>query len=157
MASKQTEHYGLSQWEATDQVVRADFNADNLKIDEGMKAIQDEVAETQELVKAAYSPDNRPFVIGSYTGSGATNRTISLDFTPNAVLLLPEHGRTYNSSGGKVYCYGGLIVIDHALQYSNIVAANIVEGGFQVHHLEQSSVCARTNESNEIYYYMAVK
>ena len=161
MASGKTANYGLSLWEATDQVVRLDFNSDNEKIDAGMaenKAAAAAAKETAEnLAAVAFTPENLPFVVGTYTGNGAANRTISLGFTPKAVLLFPEHGRTYNSSGGKVYCYGGLIVIDHALQYSNIVAANIVEGGFQVHHLEQSSVCARTNESNEIYYYMAVK
>ena len=34
MASGKTEHYGLSQWEAADQVVRTDFNSDNVKIDD---------------------------------------------------------------------------------------------------------------------------
>lgn len=29
MASRHTEHYGLSQWEASDKVERTDFNADN--------------------------------------------------------------------------------------------------------------------------------
>ena len=29
---KQTEHYGLSQWEPTDRILMEDFNADNLKI-----------------------------------------------------------------------------------------------------------------------------
>lgn len=29
---KQTEHYGLNQWELTDQIKMADFNADNAKI-----------------------------------------------------------------------------------------------------------------------------
>ena len=33
MASNQTQNYGLNQWEATDQVLRTEFNADNQKID----------------------------------------------------------------------------------------------------------------------------
>lgn len=33
MASNYTEHYGLCQWEATDQVLREEFNADNAKLD----------------------------------------------------------------------------------------------------------------------------
>ncbi len=33
MASNHTTHYDLSQWQATDEVVRTDFNADNAKID----------------------------------------------------------------------------------------------------------------------------
>lgn len=37
MASNQTSSYGLSQWEATDQVKRTDFNADNAKIDAALE------------------------------------------------------------------------------------------------------------------------
>ena len=33
MASRHTEHYGLSQWEASDKVERTDFNADNAAVD----------------------------------------------------------------------------------------------------------------------------
>ena len=33
MASNHTQHYELSQWQATDEVVRTDFNEDNAKID----------------------------------------------------------------------------------------------------------------------------
>ena len=33
MAANQTTNYQLNQWEATDQVLRTDFNADNAKID----------------------------------------------------------------------------------------------------------------------------
>ena len=33
MSTNHTPNYDLCQWEATDQVLRADFNADNLKLD----------------------------------------------------------------------------------------------------------------------------
>ena len=38
MASNQTANYGLCQWEATDAVLRTDFNADNAKIDAALKS-----------------------------------------------------------------------------------------------------------------------
>ena len=41
MASNYTEHYDLCQWEATDQVQRVDFNADNAKVDAALKALSD--------------------------------------------------------------------------------------------------------------------
>ena len=37
MASNHTQHYGLCQWEATDAVLRTDFNEDNQKIDTELK------------------------------------------------------------------------------------------------------------------------
>lgn len=33
LASKHTEHYGLNQWEASDQVLHSDFNEDNAKLE----------------------------------------------------------------------------------------------------------------------------
>lgn len=38
MASNHTQHYGLCQWEATDAVLRTDFNEDNTKIDAALKS-----------------------------------------------------------------------------------------------------------------------
>lgn len=37
MASGQTNNYGLNQWAAEDQVIRTEFNEDNLRIDEALK------------------------------------------------------------------------------------------------------------------------
>ena len=41
MASGQTQYYGLNQWEAADQVLRTEFNADNQNIDGALKAMRD--------------------------------------------------------------------------------------------------------------------
>lgn len=42
MASNHTQHYGLCQWEATDAVLRTDFNEDNAKIDAELARLQRE-------------------------------------------------------------------------------------------------------------------
>lgn len=39
MATNHTANYQLNQWEATDQVLRTDFNADNSKIDAALAAL----------------------------------------------------------------------------------------------------------------------
>lgn len=52
MASNYTENYGLCQWEATDQVLREEFNQDNAKLDEALFQLQATVnqkAEQSEL------------------------------------------------------------------------------------------------------------
>ena len=43
MASNYTENYGLCQWEATDQVLRTDFNEDNQRIDAAIKDLRNDV------------------------------------------------------------------------------------------------------------------
>lgn len=40
MASNYTENYGLCQWEATDQVLRTDFNEDNAKIEAALAGLE---------------------------------------------------------------------------------------------------------------------
>lgn len=69
MASNYTEHLGLCQWEATDQVLREEFNADNAKID-------------------ALLWQNR-YVIGTYRGSGEVNEntSVNLGFEPSLVII----------------------------------------------------------------------
>ena len=44
MPSNYTENYKLNQWEKTDQVLMEEFNADNLAIDEAIKAQADALA-----------------------------------------------------------------------------------------------------------------
>ena len=48
MASNYTENYGLCQWEATDQVLREEFNQDNAKVDEALSQLQVEVNQKAE-------------------------------------------------------------------------------------------------------------
>lgn len=43
MASNYTENFGLCQWEATDQVLRTEFNEDNRTIDESLSKLQEAV------------------------------------------------------------------------------------------------------------------
>lgn len=43
MASNYTENYGLCQWEATDQVLRTDFNEDNQKIEAAFLTLREEI------------------------------------------------------------------------------------------------------------------
>jgi len=43
MASNYTSNYSLCQWEASDKVLRTEFNADNAKIDAAIKAVDSRV------------------------------------------------------------------------------------------------------------------
>ena len=53
MASNQTSNFQLSQWDANDEVLRADFNADNAKIDAALAAQPYQVLLTQTLAAEA--------------------------------------------------------------------------------------------------------
>ena len=52
MASNHTENYGLCQWEATDQVLREEFNQDNAKVDTALEALDNLVTQHGEQLSA---------------------------------------------------------------------------------------------------------
>ena len=55
MASNHTTNYNLNQWEATDKVLRTDFNEDNAKIDAALKTNADAIAAETAARTAAVS------------------------------------------------------------------------------------------------------
>ena len=105
-----TQNYQLPLWDKEDAVKRTDFNENNQKIDNAIKTAE----------------DNRPYVIGSYTGSSSTgqNTVIELGFQPTAVLI------AYPSDGNG--SHGTFIDRDHPLMYNNTALAQITETGFEV-------------------------
>lgn len=50
-----TTNYNLNQWEATDRVTRADFNADNTKLDAAIKAAANAAATAQSTASSKAS------------------------------------------------------------------------------------------------------
>ena len=100
MASNYTEHYDLCQWEATDQVQRTDFNADNAKVDAALAGLEAEVsskadqtaletlsgqvtqkADTESLLQIQVTIPK--LVVGTYVGNGedGSSHPCTLDFT----------------------------------------------------------------------------
>ena len=174
MASNQTENYGLNQWLATDQVMRTDFNADNAKIDaalegkaeaEAVSALQTVVAAKAEqttldaLAERVAALEALPrLVTGTYTGNGAANRTVSLGFTPKALLVFTSEG--YPANPYIDYYLGGMAFPNLPVEVFNRVGdlvqvLELVEGGFRVFY--DYDLGLRTNQKDTRYYYMAWK
>ena len=87
MATNHTTNYQLNQWEATDQVLRTDFNQDNAKIDGALAGLAGTLAE--HTVSLA-GKGNCSVEVQTYTGtgtSGAGNPTV-LTFSRQPLLLL---------------------------------------------------------------------
>ena len=55
MSTNHTTNYNLNQWEATDKVLRTDFNEDNAKIDAALKSHDDAIAAETAAREAAVS------------------------------------------------------------------------------------------------------
>jgi len=106
MASNYTSNYGLCQWQASDKVLRTEFNADNAKIDAAIKAVDSRVtsvaggkasASALESLKstvasqdAALELRNCCFITGSYRGAGnfGINHPNTLTFPHKPVLVI---------------------------------------------------------------------
>lgn len=142
MASHQTEHYQLSQWEAADQVLRTEFNENNVKIDEalaglaaglGGKADQTslDTLAGQMTQKADVSALKQvevtipKLVTGSYTGDGGEGEEhpCTLDFTdslgrpPMLVVIRQENGG-----------YTGLILVRGMVESNNHFTNSYLSG-----------------------------
>ena len=100
MASNYTEHYDLCQWEATDQVQRTEFNADNAKIDAALDALAGQVAEKADgddlaalsetvagHTAALAQKGNCQVYTTAYTGTGTVSRTFSFPKQPLLVII----------------------------------------------------------------------
>ena len=93
MSTNHTPNYSLSQWEPGDDVLRADFKADNAKIDAALKAEADARA-----VQAAQIANlgNCQIYTTSYVGSGNAGPSYPCSLTfPKAPALVLIFGYYY--------------------------------------------------------------
>jgi len=89
MASNQTQHLKLCQWEEEDEVLRADFNADNAKIDAAAAAAEEKI---QAIQTQAARFGNCVVVAGSYIGNGGreSGSPCTLRFAHKPLLVLVD-------------------------------------------------------------------
>ena len=156
-----TKHYQLNQWAAGDKVQRIDFNADNDKIDGAIAAVSARAGalETGKADKTALDAAKATIpkiAAGSYTGSGAASRTISLSFTPKAVLVMTQDGHTRSSN----YIMGGLAVTGSPVKIVNgaeeFTAVTLVSNGFRVYYnIDDDYYKVQSNFKDRTYHYIA--
>ena len=81
-----TTNYNLPQWAEPDRIKMEDFNQMCADIDQGVKAAKDAADAAQATADAAYCPNNKPYTVGSYTGTGG-GMTITLGFRPSFLII----------------------------------------------------------------------
>jgi len=86
-AMNYTRIHHLPQWASSDRIQMDDFNDAMANIESGLANATSIAKAAQAAATAAYSPDNRPFVTGSYTGDGARSQRIELNFKPSLVII----------------------------------------------------------------------
>ena len=134
-----TTNYHLPQWVESDRIMMEDFNDAMAGIDQGLQGAQTaaETAQTtaetaqstasaaQTTASNAYCPENKPYVIGTYSGNGGS-KLITLGFRPSFVIV---SGDT-DESGDPAPKYTAMFSSG-----SYLASGSIENNGFEVAHL----------------------
>ena len=140
MATNTSEHLGLHLWEPTDQVLRTEFNQNWTKIDTAVNAAQ----ETAEAAQSA--AEQRPYVIGSYTGNGGT-QSITLGFQPSFVIITAQPANSRDTA---------FIAISGGSEAASTLS--FTETGFTVMVTPTSyETYPLTNQNGTFYHYLSLR
>ena len=131
---------GLHLWEPTDQVLRTEFNQNWTKIDTAVNAAQ----ETAEAAQSA--AEQRPYVIGSYTGNGGT-QSITLGFQPSFVIITAQPANSRDTA---------FIAVSGGSEAASTLS--FTETGFTVMVTPTSyETYPLTNQNGTFYHYLALR
>lgn len=104
MASNYTENYGLCQWEATDQVLREEFNEGNRKVDEALKGLAEKNAALETFMSQC---GNCQVYITNYTGTGTYGEdhpcVLTFPFKPALVMVIGHYGMGFTTAGSPSF------------------------------------------------------
>lgn len=155
-SSNKTPYLGLNKFVGTDKPKMADFNADNQILDDRFQAHEENktLHLSPENLQALAKGD---FVLGSYVGNGAYERTVSLGFKPAFGILfgvgMPLMAFDANLMTNTIF--GGFF---SKLGCSENIA--LTTDGLQVKQYLEASGDMKTyncNQSGVTYVYMAWK
>ena len=151
-----TTNYHLPQWAETDRIMMEDFNQMCSDIDQGIKTAQstadtaeskaDAAQTTANSVADAYTPDNQPYVAGTYVGTG-TDTTVTLGFRPKFVVISGMQPGTQSTSTSDwdryfALCDGNVLSGRVMFTDTGFVARREISGAFYpVLHVEGRTYC----------------
>ncbi|WP_298025316.1 hypothetical protein [uncultured Dysosmobacter sp.] len=105
MASNHTQHYSLSQWQATDEVVRTDFNADNAKIDAALHGLEENKPGRIQHIKTVPAPGSgSSFTVSLDDIDWGQWETVSVFFKCPLYSTIDEHSVNVTMNGGAITC-----------------------------------------------------
>ena len=91
MSTNHTTNYNLNQWEATDKVLRTEFNEDNAKINAALKANADAIDALEGQMSAVQTgKGNCQIWTTSYTGTGSASHSRTFPQEPLLVVIMGD-------------------------------------------------------------------
>ena len=99
MATNHTANFQLNQWEATDQVLRTDFNDDNTKIDTALNSlssnVQNHATQLSQIQTTLSKCGTCKFHYQSYVGDGKRKRDFTFPSKPPILFLTSDRGYSF--------------------------------------------------------------
>ncbi len=158
MASNYTENYGLCQWEATDQVLREEFNQDHVKIDETLKALADkDLALESAMTTVAAAAGNCQMELITYTGTGAygPGKATKITFSqiPDVYFIVGDLALVTGQGGDKAPL---LVAKDASFSESFVNTATATWNGAQVSLVNGIDARYQMNSQGTKYWVLAL-
>lgn len=154
MASNHTENYGLCQWEATDQVLREEFNQDNAKVDTALEALDNLVTQHGEQLSAQETAiaklGNCTIHYTTYAGTGTTTSKQTFPGKP-LVVMVAESKKGYSFIAWR----GMQTVLPHH-QQSGVLGLALTWEENSLTWSHDSMVEKALNESGKMYQMIAL-
>jgi len=153
-----TSNHHLPQWVSSDRVRMEDFNSAMANIESGLTSVQSAANSAKSAAASAYSPDNKPYVIGSYTGK-SSNQVITLGFMPAFLIISGMQASTTISDTSPFDWYFAIVgsngdIVNQQLQHR----VQLLDEGFAVYKAgNQGSSLPLLNEAGRTYYYIAFR
>lgn len=146
MATNHTANYELNQWEATDSVLRTDFNADNAKLETALTALS---ASLPRMVSGSY--------VGDGTLGAANPTTLQFNFSPKLVVVAASEDSIAQQGVVLVAGQTASSGIGHASDASESLHLTVhwFENGVSWYTNESLAGC-QLNIFDVTYYYFAI-
>ena len=149
MASNYTENFQLNQWERSDNLLMAEFNADNAKIEAALTELK----------------NNMPHIYaGSYVGTGtygsSNPNVLTFDFTPK-LLIMNGYVATgiYNDNFSryyKLYAVRGSEYCHYWYSSNGADTMYLIWGENSVSWYNKGSFKAQLNDKGHTYHYVVI-
>ena len=109
MATNHTANYNLNQWQATDPVLRTDFNEDNAKIDAALKSLnaasQQHTTQLSQLQTSLSKHGDCKLHYTIYEGDGSVSRTFTFPHKPVYLFLYGRSNVNLMIPRDAPFCY----------------------------------------------------
>ena len=153
MASNYTNNYGLCQWEATDQVLREEFNQDNAKVDAALQALAEQDAVLgKSLTDIAATAGNCDMETLSYTGTG------SYGMNAPTIIRFSERPDFFMIAGGEaIYMGRGTSTATLLLTETYLSNMSCSWNGSQLSFYNTALAQHQMNAKNELYWVLALR